>query len=325
MSARILDGIAVAAQIRAEVAPAVEAFRAHIGRPPGLGIVLVGEDPASEIYVRSKLKSAADAALRADLERLPATATLSELLDVVERLNRSDVHDGILVQSPLPRAMGPGAERQIFDAVRPDKDVDGFHPLNVGRLVQNRAGLIPCTPSGVIELLERSGVTIAGRRAVVIGRSDIVGKPMALLLLHRHATVTICHSRTPQLAAVAAEADILVSAIGRPAFVTPEFVRAGATVIDVGITSLSDRATVERLFAAGSKRRDAFERRGAITIGDVHPAVEQVAGALSPVPGGVGPLTIAVLLRNTLTAAVERTGMSGAPAVLPSQPHAEPR
>src|SRR5688572_30712097 len=237
MSARLLDGTAVANQIRSEVAPGVEAFRARAGRPPGLGIVLVGEDPASEIYVRGKLKSAGEAGLRADLERLPATATLSQLLDLVERLNRSDAHDGILVQSPLPKAMGPGAERQMFDAIRPDKDVDGFHPTNVGLLVQNRARLVACTPSGVIELLQRSGIEIAGRRAVVIGRSEIVGKPMALLLLHRHATVTICHSRTPHLPAVCAEADILVSAIGRPAFVTQEFVKPGATVIDVGITS----------------------------------------------------------------------------------------
>ena len=199
----------------------------------------------------------------------------------------------------------------MFDAIRADKDVDGFHPVNVGRLVQNRARLVPCTPSGVIELLERSGIAIAESRAVVIGRSDIVGKPMALLLLHRHATVTICHSRTAQLAAVAAEADILVSAIGRPAFVTREFVKPGATVIDVGITSLSDRSTVERLFEAGSKRRETFERRGAITIGDVHPEVEKVAGALSPVPGGVGPLTIAVLLRNTVIAATQRAGEAG--------------
>jgi methylenetetrahydrofolate dehydrogenase (NADP+)/methenyltetrahydrofolate cyclohydrolase len=311
MKARLLDGLAIAAQIRAEAAPAVAAFRARTGRPPGLGIVLVGADPASEIYVRGKLKSAAEAGLRADLERLPATATLDDLLAVVDRLNASDAHDGILVQSPLPDAMGPEAERQVFDRVRPEKDVDGFHPVNVGRLVQNRARLVPCTPWGVIELLERSEIPIAGRRAVVLGRSDIVGKPMALLLLHRHATVTICHSRTTHLASVTAEADILVSAIGRPAFVTPEFVKPGATVIDVGITSLTDRDTVERLFPAGSKRRAAFERRGALTVGDVHPGVEEVAGALTPVPGGVGPLTIAVLLKNTLTAALLRAGGAG--------------
>jgi len=311
MKARLLDGTAIAAQIRAEAAPAIAAFRARTGRPPGLGIVLVGADPASEIYVRSKLKSAGDAGLRADLARLPASAALDDVLAVVDRLNESDAHDGILVQSPLPSAMGPDAERQVFDRVRPEKDVDGFHPVNVGRLVQNRARLVPCTPSGVIELLERSEIPIAGRRAVVLGRSDIVGKPMALLLLHRHATVTICHSRTTHLASVTAEADILVSAIGRPAFVTSEFVKPGATVIDVGITSLTDRATVERLFPAGSKRREAFERRGALTVGDVHPGVEEVAGALTPVPGGVGPLTIAVLLKNTLAAALLRTAGAG--------------
>ena len=305
---RLLDGVAVANQIRAEVGPGVAAFAARAGRPPGLGIVLVGENPASEIYVRGKLKSAGDSGLRADLERLPATASLPALLDLVRRLNRSDVHDGILVQSPLPAAMGADAERQVFDAIAPEKDVDGFHPTNVGLLVQNRARLVACTPSGVIELLERSNIAIAGQRAVVIGRSDLVGKPMALLLLHRHATVTICHSRTPDLAAISATADILVAALGRPALVTRAFVKPGATVIDVGITSLTDRATVERLFPAGSKRRETFERRGSITIGDVHPNVADVAGALSPVPGGVGPLTIAMLLKNTLTAAQSRLG-----------------
>jgi len=307
-TARLLDGTAVANQIRAELRPAVEAFAARTGRPPGLGIVLVGENPASEMYVRSKLKSAGEAGLRADIERLPASASLRQLLDLVDWLNRSDVHDGILVQSPLPASMGEDAEQRVFDAVSPEKDVDGFHPANVGRLVQNRATLVACTPSGVIELLERSGITIAGARAVVIGRSNIVGKPMALLLLHRHATVTICHSRTVDLAKRAAEADILVAALGRPAFVTPDFVKPGATVVDVGINRLSTRASVERLFAAGSKRLDEFDRRGSITIGDVHPSVAGVAGALSPVPGGVGPLTVAMLLRNTLRAAEERAG-----------------
>jgi methylenetetrahydrofolate dehydrogenase (NADP+)/methenyltetrahydrofolate cyclohydrolase len=207
--------------------------------------------------------------------------------------------------------MGPEAERRVFEVVRADKDVDGLHPLNVGRLVQNRAVLASCTPSGVIELLQRSNVTIAGKRAVVIGRSDIVGKPMALLLLHRHATVTICHSKTSDLAAVASQADILVAAIGRPGLVTAAFVKPGAVVVDVGTTQVSDRALVERLFPAGSKRREAFERRGAIVVGDVHPEVAEVAGALSPVPGGVGPLTIAMLLRNTLAAAQLRAGQGG--------------
>ena len=308
MAARLLDGTAVANQIRAEVRPAVEAFTARAGRPPGLGIVLVGNTPASEIYVGGKLKSAAETGLRADLERLPADASLPELLGLVDRLNQSDAHDGILVQSPLPRAMGPDAERRVFDALSPEKDVDGFHPVNVGRLVQNRASLVACTPSGVIELLERSKIQIAGARVVVIGRSDIVGKPMALLLLHRHATVTICHSRTVDLPRVARDADILVAALGRPAFVTPEFVKPGATVVDVGISQVDDRALVERLFRSGSKRRESFERRGSVVIGDVHPDVAEIAGALTPVPGGVGPLTIAMLLKNTLRAAQLRVG-----------------
>ena len=311
MAARLLDGTAVANGIRAEVAPAVAAFTARAGRPPGLGIVLVGDDPASAIYVRNKLKSAGEAGLRADLDQMPATTTLAELLAVVERLNRSEAHDGILVQSPLPAAMGDDAERRVFDAIRPDKDVDGLHPVNVGYLVQNRASLVSCTPAGVIELLDRSGVTIAGARAVVIGRSDIVGKPMALLLLHRHATVTVCHSKTVDLPRVAAEADILVAAIGRPAFVTPDFVKRGAAVVDVGTSHVASRALVEQLFPEGSKRRETFERRGSLVVGDVHPAVAEVAGALSPVPGGVGPLTIAMLLKNTLTAALLRSGAAG--------------
>jgi methylenetetrahydrofolate dehydrogenase (NADP+)/methenyltetrahydrofolate cyclohydrolase len=310
VAARVLDGTAVAQAIRQELAAGVAAFTARAARPPGLALVLVGDDPASHLYVNSKLKSAGESGLRADIEQLPAAASLESLLAVIERLNRSDVHDGILVQSPLPKAMGAGAEQRVFDALDPAKDVDGFHPINVGRLVQNRAALAPCTPSGIIALLDRSGIPIAGARAVVIGRSDIVGKPMALLLLHRHATVTICHSRTADLPAVARSADIVVAALGRAAFVTAEFVRPGATVIDVGTTKVEDRATVERLFAPGSKRHQAFERRGALVVGDVHPEVEGVAGALTPVPGGVGPLTIAMLLKNTLTAAQHRAGMA---------------
>ena len=305
MGAKVLDGTAVGNQIRAELGPGVEAFRRRAGRPPGLGIVLVVDDPASHIYVGAKLKSASETGVRADSELLPSGATLAELLSAVDRLNRSPIHDGILVQSPLPDAMGAEAERRVFDAIRPEKDVDGFHPVNVGLLVQNRATLAACTPSGVIELLVRSGIQIAGARAVVVGRSDIVGKPMALLLLHRHATVTICHSRTSDLRQVTAQADIVVSAIGRPGFLTADFVKPGAAVVDVGTTQVTDRAVVERLFPAGSKRREAFERRGSLVVGDVHPNVADVAGALSPVPGGVGPLTIAMLLRNTLRAAEE--------------------
>jgi methylenetetrahydrofolate dehydrogenase (NADP+) / methenyltetrahydrofolate cyclohydrolase len=311
MPARLLDGIAIANAIRAEVRPAIAAFADRMGRPPGLGVVLVGENPASEIYVRNKLKAAEEVGVRADLERLPANTSMSEVLAVVDRLNRSDAHDAILVQSPLPDALGPDAERRVFDLISPDKDVDGFHPTNVGRLVQNRATVAAGTPLGVIELLERSSIAIAGKRAVVIGRSDIVGKPMALLLLHRHATVTVCHSRTTELSSVSKEADILVAALGRPAFVTREFVKPGATVIDIGINQVEDAATVERLFPVGSKRRETFARRGSIVVGDVHPDVADVAGALSPVPGGVGPLTVAMLLRNTLAAARARAASGG--------------
>ncbi len=281
-------------------------FTASAGRPPGLGIVLVGNDPSSEIYVRNKVKAGAETGLWVDLQRLPATAGLDELLALVARLNASDAHDGILVQAPLPEGMGKQAAQRVFDAIDPGKDVDGFHPVNVGRLVQGRPHLVPCTPSGVMVLLEHYGITVARSRAVVIGRSEIVGKPMALLLLQRDATVTICHSKTPDLPSVAREADILVAAIGRAGFVTPSFVKPGATVIDVGINRVTDPSLVHALFAPGATRLADFERRGSVVVGDVHPQVADVAGALTPVPGGVGPLTIAVLLRNTVKAAAAR-------------------
>ncbi len=288
----------------------MRSFAARAGRPPGLGIVLVGQDPASEIYVRNKVRAGSEAGIRVDLERLPDTASLDELLALVDRLNRSDDHDGILVQAPLPAALGKSATQRVFDAIDPAKDVDGFHPASVGRLVQGRAVLAPCTPSGVIEMLDRSGIRISGTRAVVIGRSEIVGKPMAMLLLQRDATVTICHSKTPELPSVAATADILVAAIGRAAFVTPEFVQPGATVIDVGINRVTDIATARALFGSDSPRLADFDKRGGVIVGDVHPAVAGVAGALTPVPGGVGPLTIAMLLKNTVAAAQARTGLA---------------
>ncbi len=306
MNARLIDGTAIGAEIRASALPAVKAFTERTGRPPGLGIVLVGDNPASEVYVRNKVKAGSDAGLWVDLQRLPKSASLDELLALVARLNASDRHDGILVQSPLPDAMGKHASQRVFDAIDPDKDVDGFHPTNVGKLVQGRAHLKPCTPAGVIEMLDRAGLPIAGKQAVVIGRSEIVGKPMAMLLLQRDATVTICHSKTPDLAAVARGGDILVAAIGRPAFVTREFVKPGATVIDVGTTPISDRALIEKIFGANSPRLETFARRGSIVVGDVHPSAAEVAGALTPVPGGVGPLTIAMLLKNTVAAADAR-------------------
>jgi methylenetetrahydrofolate dehydrogenase (NADP+)/methenyltetrahydrofolate cyclohydrolase len=225
----------------------------------------------------------------------------------VRRFNEDRAVDGILVQSPLPKAMGADAEQQIFDAIDPDKDVDGFSPISAGRLVQNREGFAPCTPAGVIELLERSSIAIEGKHAVVIGRSDIVGKPMAALLLHKNATVTICHSRTRDLPAMARQADILVAAIGKPAFVTSSFVKPGAIVIDVGINNVTVADEARRIFATRPDRLETFERRGAVLVGDVHPDVDAVAGAITPVPGGVGPLTIAMLMANTVKAAELRS------------------
>ena len=308
-TARLLDGTAVANAIREELRPRIAAFTARYGRQPGLGIVLAGDDPASAIYVGSKLKSAGEIGCRTDLIRLPASASLDEALAAVRQLNGSDAYDGILVQSPLPAGMGADAEQVVFDTIDPAKDVDGFTPINVGRLVQNRATLVSCTPLGVIELLSRSGIPFAGANAVVIGRSDIVGKPMALLLLHRHCTVTICHSRTKDLPGIVRAADIVVAAIGRTAFVQPDWVKPGATVVDVGINRVTDAADVDRLFPPDSPRRAAFAKRGALVVGDVHPGVADVAGALTPVPGGVGPLTIAMLLHNTLVAAERRAAI----------------
>ena len=308
MTARTLDGQALAKALQEEIRPEVAAFTAQHGRPPGLGIVLVGDNPASEVYVRNKLKAGADIGFRADLERLPASATVSDTIALVERLNRSDVHDGILVQSPLPKGMGAGAEQRVFDAIAPEKDVDGLTPVNVGRLVQKRAILVACTPSGIIELLDRENIPIAGRHAVVIGRSDIVGKPMALLLLHRDATVTVCHSRTPDLADICRQADILVAAVGKPGLVTNDFIKPGAAVVDVGMNKVTDAAVAESLFGEGHPRLALFRSKGSVLVGDVHPEVAGVAGALTPVPGGVGPLTITMLMRNTLRAAKARAG-----------------
>ena len=298
-----MDGAACAARIREEVAPRVAAFVQGHGRPPGLGVVLAGDNPASEIYVRNKLKTVAAAACRAELFRLDGSAGLADALALVRRLNDDEHIDGILVQSPLPKEMGLDAEQQVFDAIDPLKDVDGFHAYNVGLLVQKRPRMVACTPLGCIELLERSGVQLKGRHAVVLGRSDIVGKPLALLLLHRDATVTVCHSHTVDLPAIARTADVLVAAIGRPGFVTRQHVKPGATIIDVGINLLTDEAEVFRCFAEGSRKRAQFAEKGSVLVGDVHPEVADVAGALTPVPGGVGPLTIAMVLRNTVTAA----------------------
>jgi methylenetetrahydrofolate dehydrogenase (NADP+)/methenyltetrahydrofolate cyclohydrolase len=306
MTARVLDGQALAAQMQEAIKPELAAFTQKHGRPPGLGIVLAGNDPASQVYVGHKVKAGTTAGFRVDLERLPETASLADALALVRRLNASPDHDGILVQSPLPKDMGRGAEQAVFDTIDPAKDVDGFGAASVGLLVQNRPKLVACTPWGVIQLLERENIPIAGRHAVVIGRSDIVGKPMAMLLLHRDATVTICHSKTPNLAAICRQADLLVAAVGRPGIVTRDFVKPGAAVIDVGINRVTDPSIASSLYPAGHRRLALFQSKGSILVGDVHPEVEEVAGALTPVPGGVGPLTITMLMANTLKAARDR-------------------
>jgi methylenetetrahydrofolate dehydrogenase (NADP+)/methenyltetrahydrofolate cyclohydrolase len=303
VTATLLDGKAVAQQIRDELNVRVANVKKKLGRPPALAIILVGDDPASEVYVRNKLKTAEDAGMGVHLERLPSAATLATVLSTVERFNHDSRFDGILVQSPLPKSLGKDAEQQVFDLIDPAKDVDGFSPISAGRVVQNREGFAPCTPAGVIELLVRAKIQTEGKHAVVIGRSDIVGKPMAALLLHKNATVTICHSRTRDLPAMAREADILVAAIGRPAFVTPEFVKPGAVVIDVGINSVTKPEDAQRIFAHYPDRLEVFRKRGSVLVGDVHPDVAATAGALTPVPGGVGPLTIAMLMANTVRAA----------------------
>jgi methylenetetrahydrofolate dehydrogenase (NADP+)/methenyltetrahydrofolate cyclohydrolase len=306
MTARVLDGQALATRMREEIRPRVAEFVSKHGRPPGLGIVLVGNDPASQVYVRNKVRAGGEVGFRVDLERMPESATLADVVGLVGRLNQSAVHDGILVQSPLPKAMGAGAQQCVFDAIAPEKDVDGFGAESVGLLVQNRPKLVACTPAGVIELLEREKIPIRGQHAVVIGRSDIVGKPMALLLLHRDATVTICHSRTPDLPAVCRQADVLVAAVGRAGLVTNDFVKPGATVIDVGMNRVTDSTIAARLFPGGHARLASFHAKGSVLVGDVHPEVANVAGALTPVPGGIGPLTITMLMMNTLRAAQYR-------------------
>lgn len=302
MPAIILDGNKLAAQIKEEVAHQVH----HLGMAglrPGLAAVLVGSDPASEIYVSGKVKAAAETGIHSEKITPPDSISTAELLRVVEELNARDDIDGILVQLPLPKQVD---SKKILLAVSPEKDVDGFHPFNVGLLSTARPGLVPCTPAGCMEVLRRYKIPVEGARAVMIGRSDIVGKPMAALLINANATVTVCHSKTRDLPGVCRGADILVAAIGRAGMVTREFVRPGATVIDVGINRVTDRAVAETLYEAGSPRLADFDKRGSIVVGDVHPAVAGVAGALTPVPGGVGPLTIAMLLKNTVAAAKAR-------------------
>jgi len=304
LPARILNGNAIRDQIYSELTGEI-ATLSSTGIRPGLAAVLVGENPASKIYVSSKIAASEKLGLASINITPPATISTAELLAIVEDLNRRDDVDGILVQLPLPAQIDA---KKILEAVDPAKDVDGFHPLNVGRLVAGRPNLVACTPLGVMEILRRSEIQIEGANAAVLGRSDIVGKPMALLLMHANSTVTICHSKTRNLPEVVRRADIVIAALGRAAMVTPDFVRPGATVIDVGINRITDDSLAENLFARFPERLASFRAKGSAVVGDVHPDVANVAGALTPVPGGVGPLTIAMLMSNTVRAARLRRG-----------------
>lgn len=314
MTARILSGNAIRDQIYAELKQEIAAL-VSAGVRPGLAAVLVGENPASQIYVRSKIAACEQLGLGSWLYTPPATVSTDEMIALVKELNARDDVDGILVQLPLPAQLDT---KRVLEAVDPSKDVDGLHPSNLGRLVSGRAGLVACTPAGVMEILRRSGIPISGADAVVIGRSDMVGKPMALLLMHAHATVTICHSKTRNLPEVVRRADIVVAAIGRAAMVEPCWVRPGATVIDVGTIRVTDAAEAERIFAKYPAKLARFREKGSVLVGDVHPEVAEVAGTITPVPGGVGLLTIAMLMSNTVKAArLRRAHTTTAVAVRP--------
>ena len=302
---KLLDGKFVRDQILTELRPRIERVRAA-GRPPGLAVVLVGHDPASEIYVRNKVKTCEELGIFSEKITPAATSTTEEVLAIVAALAARPEIDGILVQSPPPPQVD---ERRILLSLPPGKDVDGFHPYNVGQLVSNSPGPRACTPAGIMEMLRRYEIPVAGKKAVVIGRSDIVGKPMALMLLHANATVTICHSRTSNLDAECRQADILVAAIGRPGFVRGNFVQPGAVVVDVGINRLATRAEAEKIFAGQAGRMEEFDRKGSLMVGDVHPLEMDHASAVTPVPGGVGPLTIAMLMSNTVALAERHLGL----------------
>jgi methylenetetrahydrofolate dehydrogenase (NADP+)/methenyltetrahydrofolate cyclohydrolase len=303
----LLDGIAIAAQIKAELAAEVAAARER-GYAPGLAVILVGEVPASQIYVRSKVKTCAELGIYSEMHTPSASATTEELLALVASLNAREEIDGILIQLPLPAHVDTS---RLLEAVTPEKDVDGFHPLNAGRLLSGSPMekiLAPCTPAGIMEILRRSKIPIKGKRAVVIGRSNIVGKPAAAMLINASATVTVCHSQTADLGAITREADILIAAIGKAGLVTADMVQPGATIIDVGMNRISTEEELQRFFPGDPARRAAFDKRGATLMGDVDPAAFAISGAYTPVPGGVGALTIAMLMSNTVKAARLRRG-----------------
>jgi methylenetetrahydrofolate dehydrogenase (NADP+)/methenyltetrahydrofolate cyclohydrolase len=304
--AKILDGAAIAAEIKLEVAEETKLLAAQ-GIRPGLAAVLVGHVPASEIYVRSKVKTCAELGLFSEMITPPETVTTGEMLALIADLNAREDIDGILIQLPLPKHVDT---RRLLEAVNPDKDVDGFHPVNSGRLQSGQPGLAPCTPAGIMEIMKRRNLPVAGQNAVVVGRSDIVGKPAAMMLLNASATVTICHSKTKDLGAVTRGADILVAAIGRPGFVTKEMVKPGAVLIDVGINRVTGEAEMKSFFGDDPARAATFAKRGSVVVGDIHPDAFAISGAYTPVPGGVGALTIAMLMQNTVTAAKLRRGLS---------------
>lgn len=307
MSGKLLDGRRINQEILAELKPRIQKLREK-ARPPALAVVLVGNDPASHIYVRNKIKACHELGIPSLDQTFSSSITTDDLLRVIQNFNNDPQVDGILVQSPLPRHIDSEA---VLLALDPAKDADGFHPFNVGSLVANRPAPRACTPAGIMQMLRRYEVPIAGRNAVVVGRSDIVGKPMALMLLHEHATVTICHSRTLDLAEECRRADILVAAIGKPALLTSNYIKPGAVVVDVGMNRLTDQAEVRRLFAHDPKRLTAFEKNGTALVGDVDPrAAQELSSAYTPVPGGVGPLTIAMLMANTVSLAEQHLGCS---------------
>ncbi len=306
--AAVLDGARIAADIQREVAIEVARLKSEHDITPYLAVVRVGDDPASAVYVHNKIRASEALGIRSEHHALAAETTTAQVLELIEQLNNRDAVDGILVQLPLPRDVD---EARVISTIAPAKDVDGFHPLNVGRMTLGQPAFVPCTPAGIIELLERSNIGLSGARACVVGRSHIVGRPIAQLLLQRDATVTICHSRTRDLPAVTRQADILIVAIGRAGFIRREHVRRGATVIDVGMNKITDVETARELFGARADERvEVIRQRGYTLVGDVHPAeVAEVAGEVTPVPGGVGPLTVAMLMRNTVTAARRRRGL----------------
>jgi methylenetetrahydrofolate dehydrogenase (NADP+)/methenyltetrahydrofolate cyclohydrolase len=300
-----LDGNAIASAIKTEVAADIQQLHAQ-GIRPGLTVVMVGNHPASEVYVRNKVKTSAELGMNSELVTPPASVSTEEMLALIDQLNARDDMDGILIQTPLP----PQVDKRLLDqAVSPEKDVDGFHPVNVGRLQSGQPALAPCTPAGIIQMLKRSGIPISGQHAVVVGRSDIVGKPMAMLLLHENATVTICHSKTRDLAAFCRSADILVAAIGKAGIIRPDMVRPGAVLIDVGMNRITSQEDFDRFFSGNAKREATFKAKGSVLMGDIDPHAFAFASYYTPVPGGVGPLTIAMLMANTVRAARLRRGL----------------